>query len=161
LNAPAGDPELIQLVALRVSDGARFEAILEPARPLAPNVPNHLEVPLEHLLHAEARTDVFARWRSFLRPTDVLVGWGRYCHDLLSREHAAPASFIDVRSILCALQSQRPGSVEAYALRLGGAVVQRSGRALRRLDAVEAVVRALLEGRAEVARTSHHSGVLE
>jgi len=148
LDAPGGEPELLQLVAERLSTGARFEALLRPTRPLAPNVPMHLDLPAEVLLAAEPREAVFARWRAFLSPGDVLVGWGRYCHDLLAHEGQAHEAFLDVRARLCQLHAGRPGSVEACAGRLGQALPEGRGRAVRRLDAVVAVTRAALDGRA-------------
>src|SRR5690606_3691847 len=38
------DPELVQLVAERLSTGERFVKLLRPARPLGPRVPLHLDV---------------------------------------------------------------------------------------------------------------------
>lgn len=147
-NAPPGEPELIQLVAERLETGERFEAVLRATRPLAPSVPLHLDVSLEHLAGSEARDAAMARWRSFVRPTDVLVGWGRYCRDLLEREGHAPPDFIDVRARLCQVGAGRPGSVEACAARLGVSLPEGKGRALRRLASVVAVAKAAGEGRA-------------
>lgn len=150
-DAPPGDPELVQLVALRVSTNERFEAVLTPLRPLAPSVPLHLDLPRERLLDAEARPTAFARWKAFVREGDLLVGWGRYCHDLLVHEGVPPAAFEDVRARLCQLNAGRPGSVEACAARLGQALPDGAGRAARRLEAVAAVTRAALAARAHEA----------
>lgn len=146
--APPGEAELLQLVAERLSTGERFEVVLRPARPLAPNVPIHLDLPRQIIDAATPRAEALTRWAGFLRPSDVLVGWGRYCSDLLAREGAPAAPFLDVRAALCQLNAGRPGSVEACASRLGIRLAEGRGRAVRRLEAVGAVVRAALEGRA-------------
>jgi DTW domain-containing protein len=148
VGAPGGEPELLQLVAERLSTGERFEATLKATRPLAPNVPQHLDLTPEALAQAESREAVFVRWRTFVKSGDVFVGWGRYCHDLLANEGHPVDSFVDVRTALCQLHAGRPGSVEACAGRLGVALPEGRGRAVRRLDATVAVTRAALEGRA-------------
>lgn len=148
VDAPGGDPELVQLVALRLSTNETFEAVLRPTRALAPNVALHLDLPLERLLQAEDRASALARWKAFVRADDLLIGWGRYCHDLLTQEGVAPTSFEDVRARLCQLNAGRPGSVEACAARLGVVLPNGKGRAARRLESVSAVTRAVLENRA-------------
>ncbi|MCU0698084.1 MAG: DTW domain-containing protein [Myxococcaceae bacterium] len=147
-NAPPGEPELIQLVAQRLATGERFEAVLQATRPLAPSVPLHLDLSLERLEASEPRDAALARWRAFVRPIDVLVGWGRYCRDLLEHEGAAPPAFVDVRAKLCQVGAGRPGSVEACAGRLGLSLSEGRGRAVRRLESVLGVTRAAVEGRA-------------
>lgn len=150
-DAPPGEAELVQLVAERISTGERFEAFLRPERPLAPNVPLHLDLPASVITNAEPRTEAYARWRAFVKPGDVLVGWGRYCRDLLEREGHPPEAFVDVRAKLCQLNAGRPGSVEACAARLNEVLPEGKGRAARRLNAVAAVTRAAIEGRATEA----------
>lgn len=148
VDAPPGEPELVQLVAERLSTGERFEALLRPLRPLAPSVPLHLDLPASALDAAEPRAAVLERWSRFVTPEDTLVGWGRYCRDLLEHEGQPPAAFVDVRAKLCQLAAGRPGSVEACAARLGLSLPDGKGRAVRRLDAVAAVTRVAREGRA-------------
>jgi DTW domain-containing protein YfiP len=146
VNAPPGEPELIQLVAQRLETGERFEAVLRATRALAPNVPLHLDLSVEVLQSSEPRAEALARWGAFVKPTDVLVGWGRYCRDLLEREGHAPAAFIDVRAKLCQVNAGRPGSVEACAQRLRVVLPEGRGRAVRRLESVLAVTKAAVEG---------------
>ncbi len=148
VNAPPGEPELVQLVARRLSTGETFEAVMKPTRPLAPNVPLHLDVSVDRLLAGELRSAGLARFAAFLREGDLLVGWGRYCHDLLSHEGLALPPFLDVRARLCQLNAGRPGSVEACAARLGVGLPEGRGRAARRLEAVAAVAQAARDGRA-------------
>lgn len=146
-DAPPGEAELIQLVAERLATGERFELLMRPARLLAPNAPLHLDLSREVIEGATDRADAMAAWRAFVKPTDVLIGWGRYCSDLLTQEQCAPSAFLDVRAILCRLNAGRPGAVEACAMRLGASLSSGRGRAVRRLEAVSAVVKAALAGR--------------
>lgn len=147
VDAPPGEAELLQLVAWRLTTNERFEALLAPTRPLAPNVSVHLDLSAEQLREGEPRAAAIERFRSFVRPDDLLVGWGRYCHDLLTREQLELPAFFDVRARLCQLNAGRPGSVEACAARLARPLPEGRGRAARRLEAVAAVVEAARSGR--------------
>lgn len=149
-------PELVQLVAERVATGERFVQLLRPVRPLGPRVPQHLDVSAERILEAPPRAEVIAAWRRFVRPGDLQLGWGRFCRDLLEREGAAPTEFLNLRSVLGQLRQSPPGSVEELASSLGAKLPEGQGRALRRLDSLAAVTRALLEGRVAPARRSAH-----
>lgn len=141
------DPELIQLVAERISTGERFVRLLKPARRLGPRVPGHLDVEASVIESATPRDEVFAAWRDFVREGDLFLGWGTYCRDLLAREGLAPAEFINLRATVARQTESSPGSVEELAAKLGHALPDGAGRGLRRLDALSTVTRALLDGR--------------
>jgi hypothetical protein len=141
---PGDDTELVQLVAERLSDGARFTSMLRPKRPLGPTVAFHLDVREDQLLAAPARDEVLAQWRTFTRPGDVLIGWGSFCVSLLEAEGVAPERFINLRSVLAHVSKTRPGSVEARAAAMGVPLPDGQGRAMRRLVALCAVTRATI-----------------
>lgn len=141
------DPELIQLVAERISTGERFVRLLKPARRLGPRVPGHLDVDASVIENAAPRDEVFAEWRRFTREGDLFLGWGSYCRDLLAREGLAPADFINLRATVAKQTEASPGSVEELAVKLGHTLPDGVGRGLRRLDALSTVTRALLDGR--------------
>jgi len=141
------DPELVELAAERVDTGERFRKLLRPERPLGPRVPLHLDVERERILAAEPRAQVIAEWKTFLQPDDVQIGWGRFCADLLAREHAEPPNFINLRSVVAQVRDGAPGSVESMAEAMGVALPGGQGRASRRLQALAFVTRALLDGR--------------
>jgi DTW domain-containing protein YfiP len=149
---PVDDPELIQLVAARVATGERFEGLLAPRRPLSPSVPFHLDLPFETIEAAAPRAAIMAAWRAFLRPTDLLVGWGGFCRDLLLQEGEAPRDFLDLRSVLARLQSGRPGSVESVAEKMGAVLPAGRGRAVRRLESLQAVCSAAVAGQISISR---------
>ena len=148
-----GAPELLQLVALRPSTGARFEALLAPRRPLAPRAPSHLELPAERLLSGEPVAPALERFAAFLREGDVFCGWGGYALDLLAHEGGPSRPFVDLRAAAQRRLRQRPSGVEA-ALRLLGHAEPPAlgeGRAWRRVTALAALADAL-------ARTPGDSG---
>lgn len=132
---PGGYAELLQLVALRLSDGARFDALLRPKEALSPAASQHLCVSEEALLNGEDREGAIARWKGFVREDDVVCTWGRYPIDLLRGEGAEPAQTIDLRAVLSQHLHKRPGAVEDEG----------SGpRATRRLYALSTLARGLL-----------------
>ncbi len=141
------DPELIQLVAERISTGERFVRLLRPERLLGPRVPGHLDLQPSVIESATPRAEVFADWQRFTREDDLFLGWGTYCRDLLARENLAPTEFINLRDVVARQANTSPGSVESQAESLGLALPDGMGRGLRRLNALSHVTRALLDGR--------------
>ncbi len=138
------EPELVQLVAERLSTGERFVQLLRPARRLGPRVPQHLDVTAEVIEAAAPREEVLTAWRAFLREGDVLVGWGRYCRDLLAQEDAAPGTYVNLRRVVAQHRNASPGSVEDVAVAAGAVLPEGRGRGLRRLTALAHVTRELL-----------------
>lgn len=148
------DPELVQLVAERLSTGERFERLLKPQRRLGPRVPRHLDLIAEEIGRADDRATVIAAWKEFIKPGDLQLGWGSFCSDLLAREGAAPADFLNLRSVLARLVDGKPGSVESLAQSLGATLPEGKGRASRRLVSLSFVTRAVMEGRVAPPRRS-------
>jgi hypothetical protein len=141
---PGDDAELVQLVGLRLATLEPFAALLRPRRPLGPTVGFHLDLPDQALLGAPARAEGLGRWAGFLRPDDVLVGWGAFCRELLEAEGAPPRPFLDLRSLHAQHLGRRPGSVEGQAVAQGVPLPDGQGRAARRLAALAAVTKSLL-----------------
>ncbi len=147
---PAEDPgELLVLSAVRPSTGERFEALLEPRRPLAPEVALQLEIPAERLRAGEPVAAALARFEAFLRPGDLFCGWGPYALRLLRAEGVPERAFADVRLAMARRLRRRPGGVE-QAVRLSGRADLPppigSGRAGRRLASLVEVLRLLPAG---------------
>jgi hypothetical protein len=111
--------ELVQVCALRVSDGARFERIVGPRLPLGPSATQHARIPLSSL-HAGARlAELRAAWNAFVRPGDVVCTWGLYGPSLMRREALPlPSAPLDLRKIAGDYLKARPGSVEDLVARL-------------------------------------------
>jgi DTW domain-containing protein YfiP len=143
---PEGDDaELVQLVAVRLESRQAFATLLRPRRPLGPTVAFHLDLGEEAILAAPRREVALADFQTFLQDAEVLVGWGSFCRHLLEAEGALARPFLDLRSLHAQHLGARPGSVEALALALGAVLPEGQGRAARRLAALAAVCRSLLD----------------
>jgi DTW domain-containing protein len=134
-------PELVQLLALRVSTGEIFSHIIRPVQPIGPRVHLHLDVTREQLESARTRQAVLAQWNQFISKSDVLVGWGSYCNDLLQSQWPNENQFINFRTNLAQELEKAPGSVETLALADSISLPEGKGRAIRRLLALDYVVK--------------------
>lgn len=115
-----GVPELVHLVALRPASGETFHAFVAPRRPLATAAPFHLEVDRDALLDGQTVPDFLESWDRFLKPDDVLVGWGGFAWELLAREGwRPPRTPVDLRVVGAQRLHRRPGSPEGAAAALG------------------------------------------
>lgn len=74
--------ELVQWTAHRVATGETFECFVAPRNALAPSTPRHLGVAEEILLAGTKAETLLARWHAWVRPEDVIVGWGFYASGL-------------------------------------------------------------------------------
>lgn len=149
-----GEAEVLQLVACRPASGERFEAVLAPRRPLAPNAPLHLEIPAERLLAGEPREQALARFAAFVRPADLTCGWGPYAVDLLRQERAPERPFSDLRLAAARRLRRRPGGVEQAVRLLGRPELPAplgEGRAGRRLASLVALLELLCAREAPLA----------
>jgi hypothetical protein len=71
-------PEIVHWLARRIASGESFESVIVPRGRLAPSTCHHIGL-LPEVLAAGESWEVFqARFRAFLRPTDVLVCWGHF-----------------------------------------------------------------------------------
>jgi DTW domain-containing protein YfiP len=146
-SGPGGDDELIQLVALRPSTGERFEAVMAPRRPLGPSVSLNLELPEARLLAGEPLAGALARFEAFLRPGDLLFGWGPYAITLLRAAEAPVRDFADLRLACARALGRRPGGVEQAVRLLGREELppgEGEGRAGRRLGCLVEVYRRMV-----------------
>jgi tRNA-uridine aminocarboxypropyltransferase len=146
-TGPGGEDELLQLVALRVASGERFEAVMAPRRPLGPSVALHLELPEARFLAGEPVASALARFAAFLRPGDLLCGWGPYAVGLLRVEGAPLRDFADLRLACARSLGRRPGGVEQAVRLLGQEALPASageGRAGRRLGCLLEVHRRMV-----------------
>jgi DTW domain-containing protein YfiP len=148
---PRGTPlgngsEIVHLVAERVLGGERFEAFIVPRRPLAPSFTHHTNIQPETVLGGETWTDFVERFSAFVRPTDVLCGWGYFWSEALKREGAPLPERLDLRALAQRALKARPGDVEECARKLDAELRApwARGRTGRRAGAAAAVARALL-----------------
>lgn len=139
-------PELVHLVACRPSTDERFEAILAPRQPLARSTPLHTELPEALLRAGEDRDSALARFEAFLRPDDVLAVWTTYALDLLWRDGVTRRSAANIRLAAARALKGKAGGVEQAVplLNASAPALWAPGRAGRRIQALEAVVRELV-----------------
>lgn len=146
---PSDPGELLQLLALRPATGERFEALVAPRGPLHPGAAVRLELPADRLLAGEPVTETLARFAAFLRPTDLLCGWGPYASALLHAEGAPLRDFVDLRLACARSLGRRPGGVEQAVRLLGRERLPESlgeGQAGRRLACLLEVLRRMVGG---------------
>jgi DTW domain-containing protein YfiP len=153
---PECPDELVQLVAVRVATGEVFDTIAAPRGALSSTTPSHVEIPADALLAGGSLEALHDAWRAFVRPRDVLVGWGPYGLGLLGRSGCVvPGLRLDARVLVRDLERTRMGSLVETVGALGvdpGAPLAR-GRGGRRLAELAAVTRHLAAvSRAEAAR---------
>jgi DTW domain-containing protein len=146
-SALGGDAEVVHWVAERVHSGERFEALLAPRRPLSPSFQVHTRVASELVLMGESFASFRERWQAFVRPSDLLLGWGFYASERLVAEGVSLPERLDLRELSRRQLRRKTGEVAACAAALGASTPQAwaHGRAGERLAAAVAVTRALLE----------------
>ena len=112
--------ELLQWSALRMSDGARFEALLAPRLPLSPTATKHARI-AESAVRAGLSVPGFSQaWGEFLKPDDVLCTWGPYAANLVRQENAPlPSRIIDIRKVAGDYLRRGPGSSALLVRELG------------------------------------------
>ncbi len=107
--------ELVQWVACRVATGETFEAFVAPKKALAPHTTRHLRVDEARLRNGGTPEDLVERWHAFIRPTDVVCGWGTYGPRLLKALGGSfGAAFVDIRNAAHVMASAKMGTIDAY-----------------------------------------------
>lgn len=152
-----GDAELLHWVAERVQTGERFEAVIAPRRPLSPSFELHARVAPEVVLAGESWASFARRWQAFVRPQDLLLGWGFYASERLVAEGMSLPERLDLRDLSRRQLRKKPGEVAACARELGAPLTSAwaRGRAGERLSAAVQVTHALLEAsRSQQTQTS-------
>jgi DTW domain-containing protein YfiP len=139
----AGGPhELVQLVALRPATGARFALTIRPRRPLGARTPARLGLCRTLFDDGVSIDEARHAWAAFLRPEDVLVGWGTFTSMVLAAEGLACPTWIDLRSEVARRLGRRAGGADAACRALEAPVPApwAPGRAGQRLAALAALV---------------------
>jgi DTW domain-containing protein YfiP len=138
-------PEVVHWAAERPATGERFEAFVAPRREFAPTFTHHTGIERERVERGESFASFAGRWARFLRPTDLLCGWGFYASELLRVEGAEVPQRVDLRRVALDVLRARPGDVVRCAEALGERVEASwvAGRTGLRLAALGAVLRGL------------------
>jgi DTW domain-containing protein YfiP len=150
-DTPLGsEAEVLHLVLERVASGERFEAFIAPRRPLSPSFTHHTGIPNERVLGADSFAAFLARFHAFVRPSDVLAGWGYFWSEALAREGVTLPEQLDLRAVAREHLRERTGDVLDCAQKLGADPVApwAAGRTGRRAAGALAVARALVRAAA-------------
>jgi hypothetical protein len=113
LHPDCSRPETVHWLAKRLSTGESFEAVIAPRRPLAPSTCHHIQLSQDTLAAGESWDTFIARFRAFLRPTDVLVYWGHFSlATLIADGYAVEHPHVDTRLVASKVLGRRAGTVE-------------------------------------------------
>jgi len=113
LHPERSPPETVHWLARRMSSGESFESVIAPRRPLAPSTCHHIRLGPEVLAAGDSWETFLARFRAFLRPTDVLVYWGHFSlATLIADGYRTENPHLDVRLVASKVLVRRAGTVE-------------------------------------------------
>jgi DTW domain-containing protein YfiP len=144
--AMRGDPgkadELVHWTAYRPATGETFSCVVAPKSTLAPGTIFHTGLDEPTLCGGASVAELDARWRGFVRDTDVICAWGHYETNLfLATGAELPKARLDLRSLARDIAKGPVGSLVEYRRGLGGedgpaVVLGRAGRKLRALSEI-------------------------
>lgn len=147
-SLPAGDPsagrELVHWVAVRVTDGEVFEAILRPTGPGPTDAHlTHMELSREQLLAGESLANARERFARFLGEGAPVTAWSSTTLEWGAPMLPAGTAVTVLKTNYCNLRNRSAGYLEDTVAREGLTVanVACSGRAAGRLGHALAVAR--------------------
>jgi hypothetical protein len=112
--------ELVHWVAYRLRDGARFDMVARPERPLSPTTCFHTRLDEATLAAGAPRAEVFARFAEFTRGADIACAWGHYGPSLVTDAGGdLPRDRIDLRAAAQRFTNKRLGSLDDFARTFG------------------------------------------
>jgi DTW domain-containing protein len=143
-------PEVVHWAAERVMSGERFEAFIKPRHPLSPSFSHHTGIDASRVNEGQSWASFSEAWQAFVRPDDVLCGWGFFASEVLRRDGAAMPERLDLRSRLRQLLKSKLGDASQAAAFLHEPISEPwvAGRTGVRLAGLTSVTRALLRERA-------------
>ncbi|HEY2407518.1 MAG TPA: tRNA-uridine aminocarboxypropyltransferase [Polyangiaceae bacterium] len=160
-TAGAPEPEVVHWLATRVATGERFEAYIAPTGAFAPSLFRHTDLVPERVRNGETVAAFCERWERFLRPNDLLAGWGFYAARLLRTRGVPVPPLLDLREAAIRSVGRCVGELDDYVslLNLERDPAWAEGRTGRRMASIEALARHLARAsrrrrvRAECARS--------
>ncbi|MBX3226469.1 MAG: DTW domain-containing protein [Labilithrix sp.] len=141
--------ELIHWAAHRPSTGETMSFLVKPTRALSPGTPKHTGLDEALLATGGTHAELHARWRAFVRDTDVVCSWGKWETSLFTNDGGfLPPGPVDLRQVTREVTQGNVHSLRSFptgvdgAVLVGGALVP--GRAGKKLAALVDVVAALV-----------------
>ncbi len=141
--------ELVHWVAERLDTGESFDAVIAPRNALSPATPLHIGLSADALVEGGTVEDLRARWRAFIRDSDVVCSWGRYATSLFVATGAElPPERLDLREAARVFAQGKVGTLDDFIARIGAspAAIAAPGRAHTRLAQIAAIARAAAAG---------------
>jgi DTW domain-containing protein YfiP len=157
---PSLKDELIHWAVHRPWTGETMSLIVKPEGRLSPGTPKHTGLDEATLERGTTLEDVHAKWRSFVRETDVVCSWGKYEISLFASGGGyLPKTQIDLRQVTREVTNGNVHSLRSFPTGVEGTVdiggVAVPGRAGRKLEALVAVVKTLTEAKPQVREVPH------
>lgn len=121
-NGGAYADELVQWAAHRPATGETMAFVVAPRGELAPGTTLHTRLDEATLRAGGTLAELHARWRAFVRDTDVVCSWGRYETELFTAAGGRlPAGHLDLRRVARDVtRGAGTGSLVDYRERLVG-----------------------------------------
>jgi tRNA-uridine aminocarboxypropyltransferase len=136
--------EIVQWTARRVATGETIDLVIAPRHPLAPSTTSHTGLSAEILGRGGSMPAELARWRAFVRDTDVVCAWGHYGAQLFAAAGGyLPPARIDLRQVSRDFAQGKVGTLEDFAARIAPHLEASpgGGRGALRLGLLTAIAR--------------------
>ncbi len=112
---PVYEEELVHWAAYRPMSGETLSCIIAPRHELAPGTAMHTGIAEASLRVGASIEELHARWRAFVRETDVICSWGRYETNLFARSGGhLPRAHVDLRQVARDVARGKVGSLSDY-----------------------------------------------
>lgn len=150
---PIYEDELVHWAAYRPGTGETLSFVVAPQKTIAPGTVPHTGLDEATLRAGGTLAELDARWRAFVRESDVVCSWGRYEPALFARSGGyLPPKQLDLRHVAREIVPGAVGTLAAFAERstredhlphpsrvaLELAVAGRAGRKLRAISDIVA-----------------------
>ncbi len=142
------EDELVHWAAHRLGTGETFEAVVRPEHPIAPRTITHIDLSEATLRAGMGREAMLARWRAFVRDTDVVCAWGHYAAALFAETGGHfPGERLDLRHVARVYAKGKVGTLEDFVARIEAPPAPRlaGGRAGLRLAQLTGIARHFID----------------
>jgi len=121
-NEPSLRDELVHWAAFRPATGETFSFVVAPRGALAPGTVPHTRLDEATLRAGGTVEELHARWRTFVRDTDVICSWGRYETNLFAAAGGMlPPGQLDLRHVARDVSNGSVGTLAHYRDTIGPA----------------------------------------
>jgi DTW domain-containing protein YfiP len=158
---PALRDELVQWAAHRPATGETFSFVVAPRGVIAPGTTLHTRLDDTTLRSGGSLEELHARWRAFVRDTDVVCSWGRYETNLFAAAGGLlPSAHLDLRHVARDIAHGAVGTLAHFRETVGAApehgdgLAVVPGRAGEKLRAIRDIVASFVAIHAEAVNVA-------